>query len=79
MASLISAITEALNVYCPESESPLYAHVYLSAIVAAAVSLAMWVLITLYFTVEESIKDRHPLGKVRIVFFLFDKQGIVLI
>ncbi|TPX34656.1 hypothetical protein SmJEL517_g02724 [Synchytrium microbalum] len=80
LASLAAAITESVNKYCPESMSPMYAHLWLTVTVALAVSLAMFVLLTLYFTVEEDIKERNPLGKflsIKFVIFLTFWQQIL--
>ena len=71
--TIVAVITEAAGRYCLESLSPLFSHVWVEVIEAAAVTVAMYCIIQFYVQIRGEIADHKPLLKVaaiKLVIFL---------
>ncbi|KAH8921828.1 DUF300-domain-containing protein [Atractiella rhizophila] len=80
LESLASVITEAFNVYCVESMSYHFAHVYILSIDFVIVSVALYGLLVLYGLAKEDLEGRRPLAKfltIKLSIFLTFYQGFV--
>ncbi|KAJ3013199.1 hypothetical protein HKX48_005891 [Thoreauomyces humboldtii] len=81
VVAIASIVAQAEGVYCPNSMSPRFGYFWGSVINFISVSVAMYNLLTLYFTVRYDIKHRSVTGKflaVKAVIFLTFWQGFVI-
>lgn len=77
----VSAITQAFGRYCLESESPAFAHIWVTVIEAIAVTFAMYALIQFYYQIRQDIAQHKPLLKIaaiKLVIFLSFWQTLVI-
>ena len=75
----VAVTTQAFGRYCQETLNPAFAHVWVMAIEAVAVTIAMYCIIQFYFQVKADIKEHNPLLKVlaiKLVIFLSFWQTI---
>ncbi|KAI9924484.1 hypothetical protein MW887_007111 [Aspergillus wentii] len=79
--TIVAVITEHFNVYCEESNSPAFAHIWVVAVECVAVSIAMYCLIQFYVQVRDDISEYRPFLKIlaiKLVIFLSFWQSIVI-
>ncbi|KAI5296417.1 hypothetical protein KEM52_002829 [Ascosphaera acerosa] len=77
----VTVITEAFRKYCIDSNSPQFAHLWVSIVQAIAVTIAMYCLIQFYTQLKEDIAQHKPLLKlisIKLVIFLSFWQSIIL-
>jgi len=81
VTTFISLITLELNLFCPQSLSFHYARVYTLIANFIAITVAMYTLVTFYFTVNKDLAPFKPIPKflsVKFVIFFSFWQGIVV-
>ncbi|KAJ1932263.1 hypothetical protein FBU59_006432, partial [Linderina macrospora] len=59
--TIITIITHAKGVYCPDSMRPKYAHVWIACVDFISISVAMYALVSLYRVIKEDIQQDKPL------------------
>ncbi|EAW12624.1 OSTA/TMEM184 family protein [Aspergillus clavatus NRRL 1] len=73
LSTIIAVVTQHFDVYCEESLSPAFSHVWVLAIECVAVSIAMYCLIQFYYQVKEDISQYSPflkIASIKLVIFL---------
>jgi len=71
--TLAAVATQAFNLYCLESWSPRYSHVWTSFLISISVTIAMYAVLQFYVTMKEELSPYKPLMKffaVKAVVFL---------
>jgi hypothetical protein len=79
--TIVAVITEAFNLYCLESLSPAFSHVWIMVIESIAVSVAMYCLIQFYIQIRQDIRQHKPLLKItaiKLVIFLSFWQSTLI-
>lgn len=79
--TIISVVTQAVNLYCLESLNPAFSHVWVMVIEAAAVTIAMYCLIQFYIQIKGEIQQHKPLLKIaaiKLVIFLSFWQSLLI-
>jgi len=75
LLTFISVITLELGVYCPDSLEPIYTHPYIIIVNFLSVTVAMYTLITFYFTIRTDLVEYKPILKFLsvkfVIFFSF--------
>jgi Organic solute transporter Ostalpha len=69
----VAVATQVFGRYCQNSLNPVFAHVWVMGIVAAAVTVAMYCIIQFYVQLKDDIQEHKPLLKVaaiKLVIFL---------
>ncbi|CEJ90013.1 hypothetical protein VHEMI05824 [[Torrubiella] hemipterigena] len=73
--TITAVITQYFKRYCESSNSPVFAHVWISVINALAVTIAMYCLIQFYVQLKTPLKENHLLIKIiaikLVIFFSF--------
>lgn len=73
--TIIAVITQLNDVYCVDSLSPVFAHVWVQVIEAASVTVAMFCLIQFYIQLKDDLAEHKPFLKVLciklVIFFSF--------
>ena len=73
--TFVAVITQATDRYCTDSLSPAFAHVWVTCIEGAAVTVAMYCVIQFYYQLKADISEYSPLIKVLsikgVIFFSF--------
>ncbi|KAI0782995.1 organic solute transporter Ostalpha-domain-containing protein [Abortiporus biennis] len=73
LTTLAAVILDYAGLYCEDSWSPGWGHVYITVIVSISVSVAMYCLLQLYVCVSHHLKPQKPLLKlfaIKAVVFL---------
>ncbi|KAI1503943.1 organic solute transporter Ostalpha-domain-containing protein [Biscogniauxia marginata] len=71
--TITAVVTQYYERYCESSNSPVFAHIWVIAIVCIAVSIAMYCLIQFYVQMKEPLAEHSPFLKVlaiKLVIFL---------
>lgn len=79
--TLAAIILDYAGLYCEDSWSPGWGHLYISAVVSVSVSVAMYCLLQLYMSIKEPLAPQKPLLKlfaVKAVVFLTFWQASAL-
>ncbi|KAI8996534.1 organic solute transporter Ostalpha-domain-containing protein [Trametes punicea] len=79
--TLAAIILDYVGLYCEDSWSPGWGHIYITLIVSVSVSIAMYCLIQLYMTVKVELAPQKPLLKlfaIKAVVFLTFWQATFL-
>jgi hypothetical protein len=79
--TVVSVVTQAVNLYCLESLNPAFSHVWVMVIEAAAVTIAMYCLIQFYLQIKDEIRQHKPLLKIaaiKLVIFLSFWQSLLI-
>ncbi|KAK5128024.1 hypothetical protein LTR85_005141 [Meristemomyces frigidus] len=75
MMTITSVVTQEFGQYCEASLSPVFAHVWVTAIECVSVSIAMFCLIQFYLQLRIDLADHKPFLKVLciklVIFFSF--------
>ena len=77
----VAVATQAFGRYCQNSLSPLFAHIWVMGVEAAAVTVAMYCLIQFYVQLKDDIREHKPLLKVaaiKLVIFLSFWQTLAI-
>jgi Organic solute transporter Ostalpha len=77
----VAVATQAFGRYCQNSLNPVFAHVWVMGIEAAAVTVAMYCLIQFYLQLKDDIREHKPLLKVaaiKLVIFLSFWQTLAI-
>jgi hypothetical protein len=77
----VAVATQAFGRYCQNSLNPVFAHVWVMGIEAAAVTVAMYCLIQFYVQLKDDIREHKPLLKVaaiKLVIFLSFWQTLAI-
>jgi len=73
--TIVSVAAQAADRYCEESNSPVFAHIWVSAFEAASVTVAMFCLIQFYIQLRRDLAPHRPFLKVLciklVIFFTF--------
>ena len=71
----MAVIAQLYDVYCDESLSPVFAHVWVEVFEAASVTIAMFCLIQFYLQLKDDLAEHKPFLKVLciklVIFFSF--------
>ena len=79
--TIVAVVTQAFGRYCLESDSPAFAHVWVMAVEAIAVTIAMYCIIQFYWQIKDDIRQHQPILKVvaiKLVIFLSFWQTIII-
>jgi hypothetical protein len=79
--TIVAVVTQVFNRYCLESLNPAFSHVWVMAIEAVAVTIAMYCLIQFYVQIKDDIREHKPLLKVaaiKLVIFLSFWQSLLI-
>ena len=75
MFTIVAVIAQLNDVYCEESLSPVFAHVWVQVFEAASVTLAMFCLVQFYLQLKTDLAEHKPFLKVLciklVIFFSF--------
>jgi len=77
----VAVATQAFGRYCQNSLNPVFAHVWVMGIEAAAVTVAMFCIIQFYVQLKDDIREHKPLLKVaaiKLVIFLSFWQTLAI-
>lgn len=73
--TIVAVLAQIGNVYCQDSLSPAFAHVWVEVFEAVSVSIAMFCLIQFYIQLREDLSEHRPFLKVLciklVIFFSF--------
>lgn len=72
-ATIAAVVTQYFHRYCESSNSPVFAHIWVIAIVCVAVGIAMYCLIQFYIQLKEPLAEHRPFLKIcaiKLVVFL---------
>jgi hypothetical protein len=73
--TIVSVITEALDVYCESSLSPSFAHIWTVVFECLSVTVAMTMVVQFYIQLKDVLADHKPGLKVLsiklVIFFSF--------
>jgi surface polysaccharide O-acyltransferase-like enzyme len=73
--TIVAVIAELNDVYCQESLSPVFAHVWVQCFEAVSVTVAMFCLIQFYLQLKVDLAEHKPFLKVLciklVIFFSF--------
>ncbi|KAF8526020.1 organic solute transporter Ostalpha-domain-containing protein [Hysterangium stoloniferum] len=79
--TVAAIILDYIGLYCEQSWSPAWGHIYITIIVSLSVTIAMYCLIQLYIPIAGQLKEHKPLLKlfaVKAVVFLTFWQATFL-
>jgi len=79
--TLVAVILNHIGLYCEQSWSPAWGHIYISTIISISVTIAMYCLLQLYFCVSTELAPHRPVLKlvsVKAVVFLTFWQATFL-
>ncbi|KIW70662.1 hypothetical protein PV04_02907 [Phialophora macrospora] len=79
--TIVSVITQALDLYCLESLSPAFSHIWVMVFETISISVAMYCLIQFYVQIKDDIRQHKPLLKItaiKLVIFLSFWQTIAI-
>lgn len=81
MMTISAVVAQALGMYCEASLSPKFAHIWIMAVEAICVIIAMYCLIAFYLTLRDDIAPHKPFFKllsIKLVIFLCFWQAIAI-
>ncbi|KKK19562.1 hypothetical protein P175DRAFT_0506376 [Aspergillus ochraceoroseus IBT 24754] len=73
LMTILAVVTQKFEVYCEESLSPAFAHVWVLAIECVAVTIAMYCLVQFYVQIHSDIREYSPflkIASIKLVIFL---------
>ncbi|KAI1268894.1 organic solute transporter Ostalpha-domain-containing protein [Xylariaceae sp. FL1019] len=79
--TIIAVVTQYFGKYCESSNSPVFAHIWVTAFEAVAVTIAMYCIIQFYVQFKKPLADQHLGMKVlaiKLVIFLSFWQTIAI-
>ncbi|KAK6442067.1 hypothetical protein LTR95_001686 [Oleoguttula sp. CCFEE 5521] len=79
--TIVSVITEIFDRYCEHSNSPVFAHIWVTVFDAASVTIAMFCLIQFYIQLRVDLAEQKPFMKVlciKLVIFFSFWQSLVI-
>src|ERR1700761_3768967 len=79
--TIVSVITQAVHLYCLESLSPAFSHIWVMVFETISISVAMYCLIQFYVQIKDDIRPHKPLLKItaiKLVIFLSFWQTIAI-
>ncbi|OAL30040.1 hypothetical protein AYO20_08944 [Fonsecaea nubica] len=79
--TIISVITQAVDLYCLESLSPAFSHIWVMIFETISITVAMYCLIQFYIQIKDDIRQHKPLLKItaiKLVIFLSFWQTIAI-
>jgi len=79
--TLAAVILDYIGLYCEDSWSPRWGHVYITVIVSISVTISMYCLLQLYMPVSKYLKEHKPILKlfaIKAVVFLTFWQATFL-
>ncbi|KIW89687.1 uncharacterized protein Z519_09843 [Cladophialophora bantiana CBS 173.52] len=79
--TIVSVITQALDLYCLESLSPAFSHIWVMVFETISITVAMYCLIQFYIQIKDDIQQHKPLLKItaiKLVIFLSFWQTIAI-
>ncbi|OCT50365.1 transmembrane protein [Cladophialophora carrionii] len=79
--TIVSVITQALDLYCLESLSPAFSHIWVMVFETVSITVAMYCLIQFYVQIKDDIRQHKPLLKItaiKLVIFLSFWQTIAI-
>jgi hypothetical protein len=79
--TVVSVITQALDLYCLESLNPAFSHIWVMVFETISISVAMYCLIQFYVQIKDDIRQHKPLLKItaiKLVIFLSFWQTIAI-
>lgn len=73
--TFLALLTQATGRYCGSSLNPAFAHVWVSALNALGVTVAMYCIIQFYYQIKDDISEHRPVMKLAciklVIFFSF--------
>ncbi|KAJ5979068.1 hypothetical protein N7501_002410 [Penicillium viridicatum] len=81
LMTIVAVATQAFGVYCEESLSPAFAHIWTIVIESVSVTIAMYCLIQFYHQTSQDIKQHQPFLKIlsiKLVIFLSFWQSTLI-
>ena len=73
--TIVAVIAQIWDVYCQDSLSPAFAHVWVQVFEAVSVTIAMFCLIQFYIQLKDDLAEHKPFLKVLciklVIFFSF--------
>ncbi|KAK6354994.1 hypothetical protein TWF696_004120 [Orbilia brochopaga] len=81
ISTFVSLATQWYGVYCEDSWSPAFAHVWVTAVLIIMISIALYVLIAFYSALKEELDAYRPFLKflsIKLVIFFSFWQAIVV-
>ncbi|KAN0131911.1 DUF300 domain containing protein [Lactarius tabidus] len=81
ITTLVAVILNHIGLYCEQSWSPVWGHIWISTIISISVTIAMYCLFQLYVCVAEELAPHQPILKlfaVKAVVFLTFWQATFL-
>ncbi|KAI5459759.1 organic solute transporter Ostalpha-domain-containing protein [Mariannaea sp. PMI_226] len=81
ISTVIAVTTEVFEKYCESSNSPVFAHIWVSALNMAAVTIAMVCIVQVYAQLREPLVDQKLFTKIlaiKLVIFLVLWQTVLL-
>ncbi|KFA68108.1 hypothetical protein S40285_02538 [Stachybotrys chlorohalonatus IBT 40285] len=78
--ALAKCITEAIDVYCAESNSTQHASIWIQIVELVSLAIAMIFLLQFYEQIKVALKEQNPLLKllaIKLVVFLFYLQSFI--
>ncbi|KAJ2857150.1 hypothetical protein J3B02_001191 [Coemansia erecta] len=79
--TLVTIITHANGVFCPDSMRPKYAHFWVAVIDFVSITVAMYALVSLYRVIKEDVKEQKPFLKfvaIKAIVFVTFWEGFVI-
>lgn len=79
--TIVTIITHANGVFCPDSMRPKYAHMWVSIVGFISVSVALYALVSLYRVIKDDIKENKPFIKflaIKAIVFVTFWEGFVI-
>ncbi|KXG49804.1 Organic solute transporter Ost-alpha [Penicillium griseofulvum] len=81
LMTIVAVVAQAFGVYCEESLSPAFAHIWTIVIESVSVTIAMYCLIQFYHQTSQDIKQHQPFLKIlsiKLVIFLSFWQSTLI-
>ncbi|GBE80946.1 predicted protein [Sparassis crispa] len=81
VTTLVAVVLNYVGLYCGDSWSPGWGHIYITVVVSISVSVAMYCLIQLYLPISEYLAPHKPLLKLfaikAVVFLTFWQETFI--
>ncbi|CAG8141686.1 unnamed protein product [Penicillium nalgiovense] len=81
LMTIVAVVSQAFGMYCEESLSPAFAHIWTIVIESVSVTIAMYCLIQFYHQTSQDIKQHQPFLKIlsiKLVIFLSFWQSTLI-